>query len=319
MRRWYFFLIVAILAACQPSPVSRLPIGWSSRNLNNAYIKILSAPQGKLWFVQDVTGKVDIFDPSSGAWSQESTGSLIPLGWDKDGNLWSGSTDGLYIQRNGKQEHFTTDQGLPNNKITTAFFTKKGGPSGEKAWIGTIRGMVGFDGQKTTQTFLRTKGQLAGDSVTFITEVADGSLWVGTDLGVAHLTGDNKWERYNAPFLFSEDMKKATGLSELPDGVLWLATYGDGAYRLEKGQWKQYLPEDTNNMLASENLTSVAASKGDVYFGTDGNGLTKFDGKNWTHYGTGDGLSSDTIRDLYIDKTGVVWVATSAGISSYVP
>lgn len=56
---------------------------------------------------------------------------------------------------------------------------------------------------------------------------------------------------------------------------------------------------------------------GFIWFGTDGGGLTRFDGKQFTSFTTTEGLSNDLIYDLAEDKNGVFWIATAKGVSLF--
>jgi ligand-binding sensor domain-containing protein len=56
---------------------------------------------------------------------------------------------------------------------------------------------------------------------------------------------------------------------------------------------------------------------GNLWFGTGGEGVYRYDGKFFTNYTTKDGLSSNTICSILEDKTGNIWFGSDAGISRY--
>lgn len=56
---------------------------------------------------------------------------------------------------------------------------------------------------------------------------------------------------------------------------------------------------------------------GNLWFGTTGDGIFKYDGKLFTHYTDKDGLNSNTIWSIFQDKCGVIWIGTDAGICLY--
>ena len=60
-----------------------------------------------------------------------------------------------------------------------------------------------------------------------------------------------------------------------------------------------------------------------MWFGTWLGGLNRFDGytfKVYKHDAKDErSLSSDTVRKLYIDRDGVLWVGTNAGVNRYEP
>jgi len=49
-------------------------------------------------------------------------------------------------------------------------------------------------------------------------------------------------------------------------------------------------------------------SKNNIWVGTHGDGLFKFDGSDWTTYTTADGLGGDYIRDIVQDADGKLWI-----------
>lgn len=57
--------------------------------------------------------------------------------------------------------------------------------------------------------------------------------------------------------------------------------------------------------------------KGNMWFGTDGNGAFKYDGKKYTHYTRENGLVGQFIRTINQDNSGNMWFGTDLGIYSY--
>jgi PAS domain S-box-containing protein len=54
-----------------------------------------------------------------------------------------------------------------------------------------------------------------------------------------------------------------------------------------------------------------------LWIATVGNGIYRIHGQTVDHFGRADGLSSDTVFDLYEGDDGVVWAATSDGIDNF--
>ena len=54
-----------------------------------------------------------------------------------------------------------------------------------------------------------------------------------------------------------------------------------------------------------------------IWIATDGNGVYRIHGQAVEHFGRADGLSSDTVFDLYEGDDGIVWAATSNGIDNF--
>lgn len=58
-------------------------------------------------------------------------------------------------------------------------------------------------------------------------------------------------------------------------------------------------------------------SKGHYWFGTDGKGVLRYDGKTIIRYSTKDGLPNDRIRELKEDKSGNIFISTLEGICKF--
>ena len=56
---------------------------------------------------------------------------------------------------------------------------------------------------------------------------------------------------------------------------------------------------------------------GDYWFGSNGNGVYRYDGQVVTHYQQSDGLSGDAVRDIEEDRNGHVLIATTDGVSKF--
>jgi ligand-binding sensor domain-containing protein len=58
---------------------------------------------------------------------------------------------------------------------------------------------------------------------------------------------------------------------------------------------------------------------GNLWFGTTGEGVYRFDGKSFTNFTRKDGLSSNMVGAMSEDKNGTIWFGTDAGVSRYDP
>ena len=64
---------------------------------------------------------------------------------------------------------------------------------------------------------------------------------------------------------------------------------------------------------------SLQDKTGNLWFGTTGDGLYKYDGKSFTQFTTSNGLNHNAINHLLEDKDGKIWVATDDGVCFYDP
>jgi ligand-binding sensor domain-containing protein len=81
-------------------------------------------------------------------------------------------------------------------------------------------------------------------------------------------------------------------------------------------QWVNYTKE--NSGLADNQVRAICVENNNVkWFGTR-NGLTRFDGKTWTTYTTGDSLAHNSVNSIAYEETQwgpEIWVATDSGVS----
>lgn len=82
----------------------------------------------------------------------------------------------------------------------------------------------------------------------------------------------------------------------------------------KKGTWKHY---DTLDGLADNDVAAIYRTPaGVIWFGTDGGGVSVYDGERFNTFTTQDGLASNFVRSIYsVDDT--IWFATQAGVSRY--
>ncbi len=74
---------------------------------------------------------------------------------------------------------------------------------------------------------------------------------------------------------------------------------------------------DTVSALGNSIWTVFQATNGDYWFGSDTNGVYRFDGNTLLHYSTDQGLSSNRIRGIQEDKQGNLFFSTLGGINKY--
>jgi len=56
---------------------------------------------------------------------------------------------------------------------------------------------------------------------------------------------------------------------------------------------------------------------GNLWFGSNGDGLYRYDGKAFVRYSMNDGLNSDIIYSIIEDKVGNIWVGTKKGLNRF--
>ncbi len=96
-----------------------------------------------------------------------------------------------------------------------------------------------------------------------------------------------------------------TVLLLLSSALIWGQQYNFRTYSLEEG-----LPQ-------SEVRSLIQDQQGNIWLGTNGGGLCRFNGKEFEIYTKKQGLPDNIVGAVYEDSKGILWIATSKGISSY--
>lgn len=276
--------------------------------------RILSTPDGQLWFLGEYDEDWDIYDPVQKTWSPRPETDLccpIPLAWDQAGNLWNGGYTGLWLFSDGKYTQLTSYQGLPSDEVNAIAFTPDG-----TAWVGTFEGLVTVRDMKVENIYTTASAGLPGNNITVLHVASDGILWVGSQKGVSLYKSSGQWEHYSLE-TFSDQLEWVTDITETSDGNLWIATHGAGLFRytVDAG-FQQYLPRNEQMNLPSEYINALtAAPDGSLWMGFYYEGAGLWKDNLLTTYTREDGLVDWNVNDIHVDSSGQVWFATSGGVS----
>ncbi len=238
--------------------------------------------EGNLWFG---TSGVNQYDRSF-----RSIPIEIGIGiQDRQGNLWF-EVSGVGLGRLERTQSpdglgyaaeririFGTEDGLLQNQVTSIHEDREG-----ILWIGSFnRGMSRYDGE-TFQIFTTEHG-LTHFVVRNIYEDREGTLWIGIQFGGIDTYDGNRFVNVANP--------------------------GD----LGVNSDNSINPSD--NWINPSDI--IQDREGDLWFATNGHGVTRYDGKTFTRFTTEEGLPSNSASSLLEDSQGNIWIATSGGLCRY--
>ncbi len=155
---------------------------------------------------------------------------------DRRGTIWFASADSGVYSYNGKSiQHFTTTEGLADNRVMSIYEDKAG-----IIWFGTGSGLSRYDG-KSFRNFTSPNAPLfykdghSNNEINIIIEDKTGKLWVGTR-GDAFVYDGKKFTtltQNGEPFL------AVWGIMEDRKGNIWLSGFnGFKGGRLPGGLWR---------------------------------------------------------------------------------
>lgn len=175
-------------------------------------------------------------------------------------------------------------------------------------WLGTLeKGVAKYDG-KTLQYFTTTDG-LPSNRIGSIIEDNAGDLWFGTGSGLSHYDGKT-FTNFTTENGLCDN--RISNLLIDSRGGFWIGTWG-GVCKFDGNKFSDFtipiptiktqLNEDTKNWVTQ----IMEDSKGNIWFGRDGYGACKYDGKLFTHFVKEDGLYSNNVQEIVEDKNGNIW------------
>jgi len=312
-----------------------------------------------LWKFNDLHGSDTSDTPQSVSLGIKRTGKdgmfVISIHETYDGSLWFGTFSGLYRYNDGNWQFVVENMGAAEGGTSAICETSNG-----DFWFGTVgSGLVRYSNGRWYPHYLisgiiiylyeskdqslwvslynngvfRYKDQtltkynkvngLASNSAWFTYQTRDGSLWFGGDGGVSKYAL-GKWETLTD----KEGLPGNTVLSmcETSDGSLWFGTTV-GVSRFRNGKHQTY---DTRDGLGANTVqcifeplstTSTNRESKAVWFGTRGNGVSRFDlgSKTWRTFNdiTSPRLSNNTVYSIKEDKLGRLYFLTNNGVTRF--
>ena len=259
---------------------------------------------------------------------------------DLDGNPVVGTSgDGVFwFDVNGNVRHLASYTGnyagsLSHNTILSMLIDREG-----DLWLGTDNG--GLNRVKRQPFDVAESGR----NVQSICEDHGGRLWFASGGELISLKGTNH-ETYNPPAEVRAVLVDA-------NSNLWAGAFG-GTLRLSEtnfvsspvpsflGQVSALYQDRKNRIWAGaqngltfwsgsnwvsfavpgESVASIQAiiddPEGNLWIGTEGGGLKRLRENRWDSFNRTNGLPSNNVSSLYLDRDGVLWVGTTGGLGRF--
>jgi PAS domain S-box-containing protein len=177
---------------------------------------------------------------------------------------------------------------------------------------------------QATDTKIRCFGKAEGITIRVPNSLipdGKGGFWIGGDTSLLH------WKMGAASEIYSPQQLQSNvgdigihSLVENSDGSLLVGIEAAGpGLGLERFRNGVLTPVVLPHFDGSKLIISALMEDSDknLWIATFGNGVYRIRGQTGDHFGRVDGLSSDTVFDLYESDDGIVWAATSDGIDNF--
>ena len=312
---------------------------------NNDFWGVHQDKKGDMWF-SSFGGGVVKYNGKSFTYFTEKNGLandfIRVMTEDANGNMWFGTNGSGISKYDGESiTNYTVKEGLPNNLILSIYGDSKG-----NVWFGSYNnGVTKFDGETFT-TYTQSDG-LNSNNILSILEDDNGDMWFGHyGNGICKLS-NNKITQY--PNINGLSNGVVISMIKDSDNNIWFATFGNGTFMFDDEKFVRYstkegLSDDYVRGLKQDksgNIWMASTSKGisilnpnsfeilrkneeiidntaesfvedsqhNIWIATI-NGLIKYNEKSVEYYFVEQGLPSNELRDILIDKNDNIWIAT---------
>jgi ligand-binding sensor domain-containing protein len=218
-------------------------------------------------------------------------------------------------------------------------------------WLGTMEGVLRFDGVRTTR-FAGAAAGLPSDNVWGLQADSQGRVWIATHGGGVAVWDKGTTKTFSTASGLNHDLIRP--IIEARDGAIWIGTNAGVSY-YKDGRWKHLgvkeglaagavwalaaAPEggvwvgamglnfcenagcrvvrQEKDGLPANGVTSLAVARnGDVWVGMWSGVSRRHDGQ-WTDWRSGHGLPSHAVRAIREDRDGNIWLGTQGGLTRF--
>jgi ligand-binding sensor domain-containing protein/signal transduction histidine kinase len=240
---------------------------------------------------------------------------------DREGNIWVGlgaTQPTFFTPRPPPFKNLPFDSGNRANlgeKLVDVIFEDHEGV----LWIGTTGALSRCDSTGRQCAHYAIPGRGVASDVLSITEDGSGTLWVGTSgQGLCRFdktSGSCKMFRHASGDSSSLSNDTVSYLLIDREGILWLGT-GDGLNKFDPVTERFVVYRDQTAANSAGQMWSMAEDHdGDLWIGSQGSGLMKFDRKTQRLRAGAATVSNPYVSAVYIDRTNTLWAGTINGLN----
>ncbi|MFH7041308.1 two-component regulator propeller domain-containing protein [Paucibacter sp. JuS9] len=248
---------------------------------------------------------------------------------DRKGRLWVGTNGAGLARYEPTTDNFVSYPAGPNGlaHVSVRAIAEDGAGG---LWIASEGGLDHLNPENgAVRRVLPTTGADApGSRVAAVMQDSKGGLWVGTERGLFHRPANAR--RFVAFALPAQGRQpEPQALTEDAAGRLWIGTLQHGGFVIDPdashAQALDMALPGLPPLQVQQVVTINEVRPGEVWLGTLSHGIVAIDsatlrGRAITHKpALPVSLADNSIRALYRDRSGLLWVATNRGLSRHDP
>lgn len=313
MLRKIFLFLLAIITIGQ-ALISVAAMGWLNSKIDveqidyfierDSYLDILANSQNQIWVSR--ISHIEIYQNGEliRKFTQDEIGSppdmlvLSPQGevW----NIASGISSGMSVFDG---QSWTFVNGIEDEFASDAVVDLQG-----RVWLAAATAVYFYENGEWGK-FNTSNSNIISDGANVITVAPNGSIWVGTDNGMAFFNGQNWQTPAGAPAV------SVSSISFAPNGHLWMGSFSDGLFYFDGNTWTRYpVKQSLENPDQYEAVEVILADKyGRVWVHTATDRFYIFDGQSKKFLGEG---PTELVWNMFIAPDGRAYIHESYNVWS---
>jgi len=269
--------------------------------------------QGGLYRSDGVT--FTAWNPPPGRQYPFNNASIQSLYAAKDGSLWIGSASGLSHLANGT----FTSISAPVGQVEAIVQDRDGAIWISRTHMRSFTGPICKVSGDNEQCYGKSSGIEAVAAYPIAAD-AKGRLWIGAS-GTLLEWDEKLIGEYRLPGEKEIDATRSiTGLVIDDNGTIWAGVSrrgpGNGLQQFVNRKWRSYVASGLNGTTIDVR-TLFLDRDGSLWIGTENQGLYRIHDESVDHFGHEDGLSNNSIYQIFQDREGGIWVATGEGVDHF--
>ncbi len=263
--------------------------------------------KGRLW-IGTMDGMACMENGQIRPLDQAETVSALMV--DKKGRVWSGGDAGRVYQWEGQTPHAIAVAERAHAQAITGLCEGAQG----RIWVGTARGGFGWiEGHRFTPV-----GAWDMDECHALLQDQSGTFWIGCRARIPALYWYENGQRLPAAMVEAETIAYVNVLWE-HHNIVWVGTAkGLFAYDGSSGQVRHFTV-DQSELSANGILALAADRQGQVWIGTSGGGVLRYDGETFRNIRLGPSVLGNIVEAVLCDRDGRLWFGTRGGLVAYQP
>ena len=177
-------------------------------------------------------------------------------------------------------------------------------------WFGTIdHGVAYIDPKSNEVNWFSDENSVKGTYITDILTDNEGKIWIATDYGLSTWNGK---KFLSVGIGGTENLGLIRKLHQDESGTIWLL-FDQGLAKIRSGNITHYAIEHASESIKI--MSFLLEAGGDIWLGTEKNGLLRIRQKELLHYTSADGLVDNSILFVRQDKWGNFFIGHALGLS----